>query len=131
MGFQYKWIESAGQFSHPAVLAVCSPEGKITRYLYGVKFEPKTVRLSLVEASAGKVGTTVDRFILTCFQYDGHQGRYAFAAIGLMRVGAALTLIVLGAALWRLFRWERRQYVQRQRKILTPHPLPEYRAREV
>lgn len=107
-GFQYQWVPSAKQFAHPAVLMVGTPDGKLSRYLYGVSFDPKTVRLSLVEASGGKIGTTTDRFILTCLKYDGHQGRYAFAAIGLMRIAGAVTVLAVGFVLVRLFRREAR-----------------------
>jgi len=93
VGFQYKWIESAGQFSHPACLMICTPDGRLSRYLYGVKFDPQTVRLSLVEASNGKIGTTVDAFVLTCFQYDGTTGRYALVAINLMKLGGVVAIL--------------------------------------
>jgi protein SCO1 len=96
VGFQYKWIDSAGQFSHPACLMVCTPDGRLSRYLYGVKFDPQTVRLSLVEASNGKIGSTADAFILTCFQYDGTTGRYALVAINLMKLGGVV--VILGVA---------------------------------
>lgn len=109
IGYRYKWIESAHQFSHPSVVTICTPGGKVSRYLYphGMKFDEPTLRLSLVEASDSKIGSTVDHFVLTCFHYDGKQGRYAFAAISLMRFGGVLTLIVLGTVLWRLFRKEK------------------------
>src|SRR6185295_8321220 len=90
-GFKYKWVPNTQQFAHPAVLLVLSPEGKITRYLYGVQFDPKTLRLSLVEASDGKVGSSTDRFILSCFQYDGSTGKYALTARRMMQGGGALT----------------------------------------
>jgi protein SCO1/2 len=115
-GFNYKWVASVGQFSHPAAIAVCTPAGKISRYLYGVQFEEQTLRLSLVEASQGKIGTTVDHFILTCFQYDGKQGRYAMTAMAIMRVGGALTALVLGGALLVLFKME-----SRRRSAATAH----------
>ena len=108
-GFNYKWIPSAAQFSHPAAIAICTPDGKISRYLYGVKFDEKTLRLSLVEASAGKIGTTTDHFLLTCFRYDGKQGKYAMTAIALMRFGGAATVIILGSTLFVLFRREARR----------------------
>ena len=104
VGFNYKWVPSAGQFSHPAAIVIATPDGKLSRYLYGVKFEEKTLRLSLVEASEGKVGSTVDRFMLTCFQFDGKQGRYAMTALTLMRMGGVLTMVILGGALFMLFR---------------------------
>jgi protein SCO1/2 len=104
VGFQYRWIPSAQQFAHPAVLMVCTPDGRVSRYLYGVKFDPRTVRLSLVEASDGKVGSTVDRFILTCFSYDGHLGKYAFFAINLMKAGGAVMIVLLAGFMFWLAR---------------------------
>lgn len=106
VGFNYKWVESAQQYSHPAVVVLLTPEGKISRYLYGVKFDPQTVRLSLVEASDGKVGSAMDQVLLTCFMYDGQQGKYALAAMGVMRIGGALTVLALVAVLIRAFRQE-------------------------
>jgi protein SCO1/2 len=106
VGFNYKWVPSAGQFSHPAVISICTPGGKLSRYLYGIKFDERTLRLSLVEASQGKIGTTVDHFLLTCFQYDGKQGKYAATAMTIMRMGGALTMVILGGVLFTLFRRE-------------------------
>lgn len=108
VGFQYRWIDSAQQYSHPAALIILTPEGKVSRYLFGVQFDPKTLRLSLVEASDGKVGGIVDDFILTCFQFDGQTGKYAFAAVGLMRVGAVIAMLALGLTLLVMFRRESR-----------------------
>lgn len=108
IGFNYKWVESVGQFSHPAAIFVCTPDGHLSRYLYGVKFEPKTLRLSMVEASNGKIGSAMDQIFLTCFQYDGHQGKYAFAALGLMRAGGILTIIVVVMGIYKMLRREQR-----------------------
>lgn len=104
VGFQYKWVESVQQYSHPAVVMIATPEGKLSRYLYGVRFDNQTMRLSLVEASDGKVGSTLDQIILTCFHYDGTQGKYAMTAVNMMRVGGALTVLVLATVLVRAFR---------------------------
>ncbi len=109
VGFQYQWVETARQYAHPAVLIVLSPEGKITRYLYGVKYDPTTLRLSLVESAEGKVGSSTDRFILTCFQYDGKQGKYAVMAVRLMQAGAIVTVAALSTVIFLFFRWERRR----------------------
>ena len=109
VGFNYQWVPSARQFAHPAVMTLCMPDGRISRYLYGVKFDPQTVRLSLVEASDGKIGNAVDQLFLTCFQYDGKQGRYAMAALTIMRAGGVLTMIIVGVVLVRMFRREARQ----------------------
>lgn len=108
-GFEYKWVPSAQQFSHPAVVMLATPDGKLSRYLYGVQFDEPTLRLSLVEASEGKIGSTTDHWVLRCFVFDGKQGKYAFAAMSLMRFGGVVTVIVLALVLIRLFRREARR----------------------
>ncbi|HEY2584354.1 MAG TPA: SCO family protein [Tepidisphaeraceae bacterium] len=113
-GFNYKWVESAGQYAHPAALTLCMPDGRISRYLYGVRFDPTTLRESLVEASNGQIGNPLDQVFLTCFRYDGHQGKYAWAAVGLMRIGGVLIMIIVGAVLTRMFLKERKQQRERE-----------------
>ena len=113
-GFVYKWVQSAGRFAHPAALTLATPEGKISRYLYGVRFDPTTLRLSLVECSQGRLGTTFDKAYLTCFAYDGSQGKYAFAAMSIMRGGGVLIMIVVAFTLVRMFRREAKLRQQRE-----------------
>lgn len=107
-GFKYKWLETSQQFSHPAMLMVLTPDGRISRYLYGVSYDPQTLRLSLVEASQGKIGSTVDRVLMLCFQYDPHTGKYSLAATRLMQLGGIVTLIVLGGTITMWLVKERR-----------------------
>lgn len=99
VGFRYFFDEKRNEYSHAASLMVCSPEGVVCRYLNGVKFDAKTVRLSLVEASEGKVGTVIDQFLLFCFHYDETEGRYGPVARRLMAAGGAATVFVLGLTL--------------------------------
>ena len=103
-GIGYEWVGRAQQYSHPAVTMVISPQGKICRYLYGTQFDPQTLRLSMVEASNEKIGTTTDDFILTCFQFDGLQGKYAMRAIKMMKVGGLLTVLIVGGLIFRVRR---------------------------
>ena len=113
VGFKYRYVKARDEYAHPAVLTLSTPEGVISRYLYGIKFEPRDLRLSLVEASEGKVGSTLDRFLLYCYHYDATAGRYAPVAKNIMRVGGALTVLVLGGAL--LVFWARE--LRRKRKV--------------
>lgn len=99
VGFHYKWVESRKEYAHPAVLILLTPDGRISRYLYGIQFDPQTLRLSLVEASNGQIGSTLDHFILTCFQYDPTANRYAPIAMNIMRLGGGLTVLILGVFL--------------------------------
>ncbi len=108
-GFKYEYDPKSRQYAHPAGLMVVTPQGKISRYIYGVDFPASNLRWSLIEASAGKIGSPVDKILLMCFHYDPSTGRYNFA---IMRSVNVLGLIVLGSLLtfmltnfWR----ERRQ----------------------
>lgn len=96
VGFRYRWIEAAQQYSHPGVIIFLAPDGTVSRYLYGVKFDPKVVKLSLVDASAGKAGSIMDQIIMLCFHFDPNTGRYSLQAIRLMKLGGALTVLALG-----------------------------------
>jgi protein SCO1 len=110
LGIEYGYNEKRKEYIHPAVLAIATPSGHIARYLYGIEYSPKTLRLSLIEASQGKIGTSVDRIILFCFHYDETEGRYAPMAMNIMRLGGGLTALGLGgflSAFW-LRQWRRR-----------------------
>lgn len=106
VGYKFKkvTVEGETQFAHPAVLVILSPEGKVTRYLYpkaseGVEFDDRTMQLSLIEASNGTIGSTVDRILLTCLHYDPTTGRYTWVAVNLMKLGGAITIAIMGAIL--------------------------------
>lgn len=103
VGFHYRWDAESQQFEHPAVSMVLSPEGKISRYLYGVEFSPRDLKLAILEASQGRVGTTLDRVILRCFKYDPASRKYHFWVMGALRAGSgffALALAALLGVLW-------------------------------
>lgn len=99
LGFQYYWDEEGQQYAHPAVVFILTEDGKISRYLYGLEFKPSDVKLALLEASEGDIGTTVDRVLLYCFHYDPESGSYTVFAANVMKLGGAVTLLVLGAVL--------------------------------
>ncbi len=108
IGFHYRWIEEQHQFAHPAVVTVLTPEGRISRYLYGITFNPRDVRLALTEAAEEKFGIT-DRVLLFCFHYDPQAKGYVLFAANVMRAGGALSVLVIGFSLWWLWRRERRR----------------------
>ena len=95
VGFRYEYLQDQDQYAHAAVIFMITPDGRISRYLYGVQFEPKTVRLGLVEASEGKIGTATDRFLLFCYHFDPAAGAYGPAAVKIMRLGGFVTLVAL------------------------------------
>lgn len=104
IGFGFEYVEAQDEYAHPAVLTFVSPEGVVTRYLYGLLYEVRDVRLALLEAADGKIGSTLDRLILSCFVYDPDANSYVQDAMFVMRAGGAMTVLLLGgflAALWR------------------------------
>ena len=109
VGFQYRRVEATGDYAHAAAIFVLTPDGRVSRYLYGVRFEPATLRLALVEASEGRLGNVLDRVILYCYHYDSAAGKYAPTAMRIMRIGGALTVIVLGAVVLSLWRADARR----------------------
>ena len=122
VGFDFRWVEEQRQFAHPAVLIFLSPSGTISRYLYGLEYDPQDVRTALVEASEGTVGTTVDRVLLYCLQYDPDANSYVADAINIMKVGGVLTVLALGTLL--LIFWKREGATQRATSL--PDDLEQY-----
>jgi protein SCO1 len=99
VGFEYKWVEETQQYAHVAVLNIITPDGHISKYLYGVAFEPQTLKLALVEAGQGKIGTTADQVLLYCLHYDPATGSYAASAVKIMKFGGVVTLLLLALLL--------------------------------
>jgi protein SCO1/2 len=110
IGFHATWDESAKQFAHASGIVLVTPEGRITKYFYGVEFAPRDVRLAIVEASANHIGTLVDQLLLFCFHYDPATGRYSRIALDAVRTGGVLTLAAMAGMIgW----WVRRERVGR------------------
>jgi protein SCO1/2 len=107
VGFRYAWDEQTKQFAHPAGITVLTPDGRLARYLYGIEYAPRDLRLALVEAAAGKIGTPVDQLLLYCYRYDPMTGKYSAMIVNLVRLGAILTLLALGVFVG-LMRWRER-----------------------
>jgi protein SCO1/2 len=106
VGFRYKYDEQSKQYAHEAVAFVVAPGGIIARYLYGVEHLPRDFRLAVVEAGDGRVGTSLDKVLLSCYKYDPVTRRYAPFVFGFMRIGAALVFFALAGLLTVLWRKE-------------------------
>jgi protein SCO1/2 len=109
VGFHYARDQVSGEWAHLAAIMVVTPEGKVSRYLYGIEFPPKDFRLSLVEAAGGRVGTSFDRLVLTCYRYDPASRRYAPFAWGFVRLGGLLALVAVVGLIATLVARERRK----------------------
>lgn len=109
VGFRYKEIEGTGEYAHSAAIMLLSPDGKITRYLYGISYDEFNVRSALYEAADGKIGNTIDKVVMYCYQYDPDSGSYTPVAINIMKLGGLATLIILGIFLGSLWLREKRK----------------------
>ena len=107
LGFGYRWVPDRKEFAHAAGMFVLTPQGKVSRTLYGVEFPAKELRLSLVEAGEGKLGSPFDKLLLYCFQYDAKTHKYAMVAMNVMKVGGLFTMLALGGFLTILWSRER------------------------
>lgn len=108
VGFNYAFDKKIDQFAHGAGFFVLSPKGVLSRTLFGISYAPTDVKLALSEATDGKIGSFIDRVLLSCFHYDPDAHRYGVYIFGVMRVAGFLTVIILGAVLMFYFRQERR-----------------------
>ncbi len=99
LGFKFRWDEQQKQYAHASAAAVLTPTGEISRYLYGIVFDPKVVRLSMIEAADGKMGGVMDRLILYCFHYNASSKKYSLMLSNIMAGGGALILLILGVFL--------------------------------
>lgn len=107
VGFEYAYDPQTDQFAHGAALLVLTPQGKVSRYFYGFEYKPRDLRLALVEASANKIGTSTDQFLLLCFHYDPSTGKYSKTAMNIVRAGGIATVLSLGGFIFIMLRNER------------------------
>jgi protein SCO1/2 len=109
IGFRYTYDEPSGQYFHPTGLVMLTSAGRIARYFYGAEFSPRDLRLGLVDAAAGQIGSAVDQVLLFCYGYDPHTGRYTMAVLKLMRLAGVLTAMLLCATVGYFLHRERRR----------------------
>jgi protein SCO1/2 len=105
VGFEYYFDEKIKQYAHPAVIFVLTEDGRISRYLYGIEYSSRDLKLSLIEASEGKIGSTLEKIILYCYHYDPEEGGYVVFAANVMKLGGALTLgllVIFLVIIWRV-----------------------------
>ena len=94
-GFRFKRDTVKGQWAHASAIMVVTPDGRLARYFYGVEYSARDLRLALVEAAQGKVGSVVDQILLYCFHYDPATGKYSLMVLNIMRAGGVLTILSL------------------------------------
>ncbi len=111
VGFRFAYDPVEQQYAHAAAIFVCTPDGRVARYLYGIEYPAKRLKLGLLEASEGKIGSTIDRIIMYCYHYDPSNRRYSPVAMNIMRVGGGATASILAVALGMFWfrEWRRRK----------------------
>jgi protein SCO1/2 len=106
VGFRYAYDQASGQFAHASAIMVLTPQGKLSRYFYGIQYASRDLRLALVEASAGKIGSPVDQLLLFCYHYDPITGKYGLAIANVVRAAGVATVLGIGLMMFVLFRRE-------------------------
>jgi protein SCO1/2 len=124
VGFRYAWDERIEQYAHASAIYVVTPDGRLSRYFYGIEYAPRNLRLALVEASRGKIGTPVDQLLLYCYHYDPATGRYGAIVMNMVRVGAVGVVFVLATFLILMWRRERRRTSAGQHFSGIPRSAP-------
>jgi len=104
VGFNYKFDEATDQFAHAGGFIIATPEGKISRYFYGVDYEPKEIKFGIMDSAQNKIGSPVEQLLLYCYHYDPASGKYGLAILNVMRIAGVMTLLGMGTmffAFWR------------------------------
>jgi len=103
-GFHYQWDEKSNQFAHAGGVMVVTPQGKMSRYFYGIDYAPRDLKLGLMDSGNNKVGSVTDQMLLYCYHYDPSTGKYGLAILRVVRLGGVLTLLgmgLMGFVFWR------------------------------
>ena len=108
VGFRYEYDPETDQYVHASGIMLLTPEGKLARYFYGIEYAPKDVRLGLVEASQGKIGSAVDQLLLLCYQYDPATGKYGLVIMNSIRIAGLLTVVIIATFVTVMLRRDRR-----------------------
>jgi protein SCO1/2 len=120
VGFQYKWDPAIEQYAHAAGIVVLTPEGRVSKYYYGIEYSPRDLRFGLVEASQHKIGSRVDKLLLYCYHYDPTTGTYGLVAMTVVRIGGALTVLGL-LSFWFTMWWQGRRSAAVPEVATTPN----------
>lgn len=109
VGFHYKWDVYTATFAHASAIYVLTPQGKLSKYFYGIEYSPKDMRFGLVEASQNRIGNAVDQILLFCYHFDPTSAKYTFIAMDLLRAAGAATVLMLGGFVFIMLRRDSRQ----------------------
>lgn len=109
VGFRYVYDPKSDQYAHASGIIILTPDGRISRYYYGIDFVPDDLKSGLIDSSRKKIGTPIEQFLLLCFHYDPATGQYGFLIGNAIRIAGVLTVLVLGSFLWLMYRREKQR----------------------
>jgi protein SCO1/2 len=109
VGFQYAYLPSVDEYAHASGIMVLTPEGRVSRYFYGIEYPERDLRYGLIDASNGKIGELADKLLMLCYQYDPASGSYGFVVMSAIRIGGIVTIAVLGLFVGTMLIQERRR----------------------
>jgi protein SCO1/2 len=110
IGFHYRWDPATKMFIHASGIMLLTPEGRVARYLYGVEYEPKDLKLGLIESSHNRIGSPIDEVLLLCYHYDPKTGKYGAVVMNMLRFAAAIVLVLLGILMFFFWRRDLREH---------------------
>jgi protein SCO1/2 len=114
VGWKYVWDERTKQFAHAAGIMIATPDGKLSRYIYGIAYASQDIRMALVEAAQHKIGSPADYILLFCFHWDEQQGKYTLVITNVLKLAAGLTVLLLGGLIFTFMRTEKKQQQRSQ-----------------
>ncbi len=120
VGFRYTYDANHDQYAHASGIMILTPGGKVARYFYDVNFPGRDLRLGLVEASEGRIGTPIDQVLLYCFHYDPREGKYGPAVMNFVRAGGVVSVLAVGTLVGLLLRQERRKSARARERLAAP-----------
>lgn len=107
VGFRYHYDPQTGEFGHATGIVLVTPEGKTSRYYYGIEFSPRDLRLGLIEAASHKIGTPIDQLLLFCYHYDPVSGKYGLLITNVIKLAGGFTVLLLGGFVFVMLQRER------------------------
>ncbi|MGC8785367.1 MAG: SCO family protein [Armatimonadota bacterium] len=118
VGFRYVYDPKSGQYAHAAGVMLLTPTGKVSRYFYGIEYSPRDLRMGIIDASQGKVGSPVEKIILFCYQYDPTTGKYSLAIIRIVQIASVFIVLVLGGFMSvQIYREKRAQSLRKREEV--------------
>jgi protein SCO1/2 len=108
VGFRYAYNAEVDQYAHPSGIMIATPDGRLSRYFFGIEYGPRDIRLALIEAADRKIGSPADQLLLACFHYDPKSGTYSLAVMRFVRLAGVLTVAGIGVAILMMRRRDRR-----------------------